>query len=191
MFPLNGGWMRQVLQICIRIQHGLSVLLFDGVDDKIATASVVSTATTTFEMFIVTKALATTPERVVFHNGNNTTGYGYTQSDYYTSKQGFLIGGVTWVQSVDDVDTTNFHIYLLRRLSGTMTLYRNGTSIATSTSVPLAATTRTILGDYTNGTKPTSCYIAEATLHEGLSTLAVNQMGNYYATKWGLSWSAI
>jgi len=172
------------------VKNGLSVVRFDGADDKLKAFAPVTTNVTTFEIFLVAKANATTADRVSLHVGVPTNGMGIAQSTVTTSKQGMYLGGSGFTDGSPAADTS-WHLWLLRRSGGTTTLYDGGTSIATSASTPIAPTTYTLLGDHTNSNRAASCDIGEALVYEGLSTSDVNSTANYLANKWGLSWTSI
>lgn len=172
------------------IQNGLSVVRFDGIDDRLKVFAPVTTNITTFEIFLVSKTNTATTERLPLHIGISTNGMGIAQYTWTTGRKGFLLGGVAWVDAADSGDTS-WHLWLLRRTGGTTTLYDGGVDIASSASAPVAPTTYTLLGNYTNSAAAASCDIGEALVYEGLSTSDVNSTANYLANKWGLSWTSI
>jgi len=173
------------------VKNGLSVVRFDGFDDKLKVFAPVTTNITTFEIFLVSKANSATFERMPLHIGSSSiNGMGISQYTVTTGKKGLLLGGIAWIDGSTAGDTS-WHLWLLRRAGGTTTLYDGGTSIATSASTPITPTTYTLLGDHTNSNRAASCDIGEALVYEGLSTSDVNSTANYLANKWGLSWTSI
>lgn len=172
------------------VQNGLSVVRFDGADDRLKVFAPVTTNVTTFEIFLVSKTNNATTERLPLHIGISTNGMGIAQYTWTTGRKGFLLGGVAWVDAADSGDTS-WHLWLLRRTGGTTTLYDGGVDIASSASTPATPTTYTLLGNYTNSAAAASCDIGEALVYEGLSDSDVNSTANYLANKWGLSWTSI
>jgi len=172
------------------VKNGLSVVRFDGIDDRLKVFAPVTTNVTTFEIFLVSKANAATTERIPLHIGVSTNGMGIAQYTWTTGRKGFLLGGVAWVDAAAAGDKS-WHLWLLRRTGGTTTLYDGGVDIASSASAPATPTTYTLLGNYTNSAAAASCDIGEALVYEGLSDSDVNSTANYLANKWGLSWTRI
>lgn len=207
----NGNDMSEVFNIrrpefFSNVFGSLPGVLFDSNRNcRMETAAPVMTNTDNFTMVIVLDPLvppSTTVDRVgvcPFMNGSGGNGYGpVTEYDPAgipsgDPRKGILLGGIAWLYSGTATDSTP-HIWVLRRVSGSMSLYVDGgTPVMTTTTTPLTPTGRTRLGShddpgaagFLNG------YIGEAIAWDvALSDSDLNAVGNALE-RWGMTWTNV
>lgn len=163
------------------------------------TSAVVTNATDNFTIFVAVQSLVTTRStggegRVCVSNGSmgsNGVGVATVTTDAAV-RYGFLRGGIAWHTSSLST-TTGARLIIVRRSSGTMNLYiGGGAAVATTASAPNTPTTATYLLNNNTGNHDPGADLAEAGIYNvALSDAEVNQVGDYMAARYGLSWAPV
>lgn len=169
--------------------NSMPYVAFDATDDILTTSSVVSTQTDDFLMIaVVREASGSQSDSAFFHNGTVSDGYGLSIRTWNTAKLGWLRGGAGWHDGTSTVDT-GWNVVVLRRASGTAKVYLNGgTGQVGNTDAPSTPTTHTRLGNH--GSTGKGHDIAEALYYSSAMSISeVNQVGQYLADKYGLTWT--
>ena len=142
-------------------QGGQPLVKFDGSDDSMATAAVVTTVTDNWTLFSVAKTIS--GSRVHFSNGNDN-GYAQThRGGGINNSYGGLYGGVSWLAADSSLAARldEWIIMSMRRESGNLRFWGNGIigslSALTNPSTPSGATW---LGADSNGRQ--NCEISTA-----------------------------
>lgn len=133
---------------------------------------------------------------IPFSNGQDGSGYGpafnITPVGIGSGYKGIHVGARAY--SADPADSDP-HIWVVRRVSGTASLYVDGGSaLVTTTTTPSTPATCTRMGSqqetfaagFLNG------YVGEAIIwDEALSDSDLNTVGNALESKWGITWSDV
>ena len=137
-------------------QGGQPLVKFDGSNDVLSTAAVVTTVTNNWALFSVAKTISGT--RVHFSNGNV---FSYAQTHQGDgSRYGGLYGAVAWLN--DGAGRTNeWIIQSMLRISGTAQIWGNGATTGTTfANVPATPVGTTNLGSDFQGWQ--NCEISTA-----------------------------
>jgi hypothetical protein len=155
----------------LALLNGLPIVRFDGVDDILATAAVVTTSLS-FSMFLVLKAPAASSK--MFLNGS-ANGYGLTSN---SGSRNVLYENVTNIS--DGALTSNYEVWEAIRTT-TLSMWVNGVSkLSGSGGTPAAPTTGTSLGDALSLSQPSACDIFEALLFDSALSTANRQLLETY-----------
>jgi hypothetical protein len=167
--------------------NGKPVLTFDGVDDRLVTASTTLGITNSASLIVVAQLSSRTPPE-----------QGIAGSDSLTNRFGLFITGINamrWnpvsgANTVQATSVTGAQILVGTAQSGDSALFRNGTSIATGTAATVTMdNTPFNIGNMLQGTTIPhfSGPIAEVlVLPSSLSTTDRQRLEGYLAWKWEL-----
>lgn len=166
--------------------NGKPVLTFDGVNDRLVTASTTLGITDSASLIVVAQLSSRTPPE-----------QGIVGSDTTSNRFGLFITGYSamrWnsssVNSIEEPSVTGAQILVGTAQSGNSALFRNGTSIATGTAPTVTMdNTPFNIGNMLPGTTLPhfSGLIAEVlVLPLSLSTPHRQQLEGYFAWQWGL-----
>jgi hypothetical protein len=160
--------------------NGLNVLAFDG-SDWLSRAAI-PLSTSSFFIYAVARTELNSVRRVYMSPGNNS----YVAPTHKGSSAGFgfLIGGIKWVE-MSGVPLDTWYRQRLSRSSGTITNYKNGTAVQTSTTTPLALSGSFWLGG-DNAAKQ-RCDLAEVVVcNADQSAGDAANLESFMSTKWGI-----
>jgi hypothetical protein len=171
-------------------QNGLPAIKWDGVDDNL-TGSIPYTTTTTTLFVVYNVTTATGDQRVFDINGNNYGNFGSPQSSSSADVILWLGGGGRYTNLAP---STGWRMYCAQYSVGTSAVWRNGTSVAmTTTGTPSTTATGTAytLGNIATGANSGqfSGHIGELILYSSAVTITLfqrQQIEGYLANKWGL-----
>jgi hypothetical protein len=167
--------------------NGKPVLTFDGVNDRLVTASTTLGITNSASLIVVAQLSSRTPPE-----------QGIAGSDSLTNRFGFFITGsntmrwnpIAGTNTIEATSVTGAQILVGTAQSGNSALFRNGTSIATGTAATVTmANTPFNIGNMLPGTTIPhfSGPIAEVlVLPSFLSTTDRQHLEGYLAWKWEL-----
>jgi hypothetical protein len=144
-----GNQPRLLVNGVLQTQGGKPAILFDGVDDRLATASTTLGITSNATLAVVTQTSSRTPPQ-----------QGIVGSEDLTARFGFFITGTNTMRwnpvsgdTIEAPSVTGAQILVGTAQSGATALFRNGTSIATGTgSTGPMASTPFIIGKMLSGT---------------------------------------
>lgn len=177
------------------IANGQPVVRFDGVDDLLLTASVVTATTTNVTLVLVVKQSSTTGTSCTpLQNGNGGIGgggYGIAV-DSDTNKKGMLRGGVAWDNSTTNEDTS-WDVLVLSRGATNWRLWSKGTLLAPdplTVGNPNVPATQTLMGIHDaagGGNKYLNGDIAEALIYSAaISDADRDALETHLGAKYGI-----
>lgn len=172
------------------VKNGLAVVRFDATNDALVTTMPVTTARDNFTMWAVQRSTGSNVSSCIINNGTGGNGWGLmARTNFGAFNKGILFGGITYAQT-SIAHNTNWTIWCMRRSAGSTSVWLNGGSAVLSGF----ATTPATPGTYTNvgwhGGGAMAQDIGECVVYENANTLTqINQMGTYFANKWGLTWT--
>lgn len=165
--------------------NGKPVLTFDGVNDRLVTASTTLGITNSASLIVVAQLSSRTPPE-----------QGIAGSDSFDNRFGFFITGsnaIRWnkfyINSIEAPSVTGAQILVGTTQPGNSALFRNGTSIATGTGEQEMPDAPFSIGNMLPGTTLPhfSGPIAEVlVLPSSLFTTDRQQLEGYFAWRWGL-----
>ena len=162
-------------------QNGLDVLLFDGIADVMSTAGNVSVASDDFTLFIVSKAVVKTDDRVWYWF--NGTGQGFYQNNNDIGSAFFTTPTLLLSQTTP----AEFYIAEIIKNGTTGTLFINGVQQNTGTVNATAPDSKIFLGNDFLSAHAGNMKFGESALFDGVITgTARNTIRNNLTKKWGI-----
>ena len=172
--------------------NGLNAIDFDGTTDFMVLAAGIysfsNAETTSFAVFKTNASPADFHTFSLSGGGNRYSIGGSIPDNNYRGWHGIDDGGGT---SNVIPQTTNATIGLIHAVGTDFNLYINGgAQVGTTKPVQLFTATGGGIGALFNGNEKLTGNIAEIVAYSGSkSTSEINQVGNYLADKWGISWT--
>ncbi len=160
---------------------------------ELLTAAPVMTATDNYAFCAVFSASGAAVD-AVYRHGNLIAGNGYGMFAYggnVANLISVLLGGIAW-QDTDAATPSTPTIVMVRRTAGTTEIWVNGVprTVGSPTSGPNTPGTASAIGSG-NGAYHQGDVGGLFSANASVSKANLNALGNYWATKYGLSWTTI
>jgi hypothetical protein len=172
----------------LAVLNGRPVLRFDGVDDLLTTAAVVTGVADNFSMacVLVPSTLSTNGISACYNGTGASNGWGLSHSTGNgQGKVGWLRGGLAW-DSTGTAGATAAQALILVRDAGVATAYKDGAALSpTFAGAPNAPTGVTRVGNH----DPSSPYqgdVAECLVYAAALTAGQRaSLADYFRSRWG------
>ncbi len=174
-----------------RSQNGLNVLDFDGGDRLDLPSGIYSISNGPNTAFVVWATDATSSNQRLLggYTGVDGTRYGFMLNDPAGNISVRNNSGGTSVSQAVTFNT-NAHIAALRRSGGSLDNIYDGTLVNSGSGAANYTVISMHIGASSTLAFPLNGMIAEIVLYNSsLSDADANTVGNYLATKWGISWT--